>query len=260
VTRGIGGPVFADSLPAVAVAAGGLLTQLGDTWFLLLATGVLYWRARGGRAPALTATPLRDCLLLVALLVGSYAAAAALKSVFALPRPPGAGTAVLPVWLPSAVSPVYESFVTADGYGFPSGHATTATAVYGGAAAVLSAGARRTRYVAAGSVAVLVALSRLVIGVHSPADVAAGMVLGLAVLVALLGLASRFGSTAWPPGRDTGRVDTRSPAPALGGAALLAAAALALAPGLEPLLGLLGATAGLVLCFVDGSTARSLGA
>lgn len=257
VTRGIGGPVFADSFPAVAVAAGGLLTQLGDAWFLLLATGVLYWQARGGRAPALTATPLRDCLLLVALLVGSYAAAAALKSVFALPRPPGAGTAVLPVWLPSVVSPVYESFVTADGYGFPSGHATTATAVYGGAAAVLSAGARRTRYVAAGSVAVLVALSRLVIGVHYLVDVVAGVFLGLGVLAVLLALVRRFDTAAQSPTPGSSRADTRSPAPALAGAALLAVVALALAPELERLLGLLGAAAGLGLWLRLGAASGS---
>ena len=261
MTRDIGGIASADPLPEVAVAAGGLLTQLGDAWFLLLATAALYWRARDERAPALTATPLRDCLLLLALLVGSYAATAALKTVFALPRPPGAGTAVLPSWLPPAVSPVYDSLVTADGYGFPSGHATTATAVYGGAAAVLSAGARRPRYIAAGSIAVLVAISRLVIGVHYLIDVVAGVLLGLGVLAALLGLVGRFGSAACSPDPSDPRcVDTRSAAPALAGAALLAVTALALAPGLKPLLGLLGATLGLVLCFArDRSASSSLG-
>ena len=86
MTRGIGGVEFAGSLPD-AVVAGGLLTQLGDMWFLLLAIGALYCRARGGAAPGLTPMPFRDCLLLLALAVGSSAAAAALKSAFALPRP-----------------------------------------------------------------------------------------------------------------------------------------------------------------------------
>lgn len=261
MTRGIGGVAFADSLPDLVVAAGGLLTQLGDTWFLLLAVAVLYWRARDGGAPALTATPLRDCLLLLALVVGSYAATAALKSVFALPRPPGAGTAVLPAWLPPAASPVYESLVTADGYGFPSGHATAATAVYGGAAVVLRGGTRRLRYATAGSVVALVALSRLVIGVHYLVDVAAGFLVGLAVLAVFLALIRRFGSTVRPPGPPgSTRAATRSPAPALGGAAVLALAALALVPGLEPLLGLSGAAAGLGLWLArEPSTPPSLG-
>ena len=248
MTRGIGGVAFADSLPDAVVTAGGLLTQLGDMWFLLLAIGALYWRAHGGRAPGLTATPLRDCLLLLALAVGAYAAAAALKSVFALPRPPGAGTAILPVWLPPAASPVYEAMVTADGYGFPSGHATAATAVYGGAAVLLRAGTRRLRYAAAGAVVALVALSRIVIGVHYLVDVAAGVLLGLAVLVALLALVRWLDAGPRTPAPSGGvRAGTRSPTPALAGAALLALVALALAPGPERQLGLLGAVAGVGL-------------
>lgn len=257
VTRGIGGVEFAGSLPDAVVAAGGLLTQLGDTWFLLLAIGALYWRARGGTAPSLTASPLRDCLLLLALVVGSYAAAATLKSVFALPRPPGAGTAVLPAWLPPATAPVYESLVTADGYGFPSGHATAATAVYGGAAVLLRAGTARLRYAAAGAVVTVVALSRLVIGVHYLVDVVAGVFVGLGVLAVLLALVRRFDTAAQSPTPGSSRADTRSPAPALAGAALLAVVALALAPELERLLGLLGAAAGLGLWLRLGAASGS---
>lgn len=258
MTRGIGGVAFADSLPDLVVAAGGLLTQLGDMWFLLLVIAVLYWRARDRRAPTLTATPLRDCLLLLALAVGSYAAVAALKSVFALPRPPGAGTAVLPVWLPPAVAPVYESLVTANGYGFPSGHATAATAVYGGAAVLLRAGTPRLRYAATATVVALVGLSRLLIGVHYLVDVVAGVLLGLVVLALLLAPVSRFGSPVRSPGSSgSAHAGTRSPAPALAGAALLALVALALAPGIDPLLGLLGAAAGLGLWLRLGSSEES---
>ncbi|WP_159901926.1 phosphatase PAP2 family protein [Salinirussus salinus] len=260
MTRGIGGVEFAGSLPDAVVAAGGLLTQLGDMWFLLLAIGALYWRARGGAAPGFTPMPFRDCLLLLALAVGSYAAAAALKSAFAFPRPPGAGTAVLPAWLPPAASPVYEAMVTADGYGFPSGHATAATAVYGGMAVLLRAGTRRLRYAAAAAVVTTVALSRVVIGVHYLVDVVAGVLLGLAVLGTLLALGRRLGAERRTSDTtDAGRADTRSPAPALAGAALLAAVALALSPGFERLLGLLGAAGGLGLWLVRRpSTAPSL--
>lgn len=253
MTRGIGGVEFADSLPDPVVAAAGLLTQLGDVWFLLLALAASYWRARGGRAPTLTATPLRDCLFLLALAVGSYAAVATLKPLFALPRPPGTAVAALSAWLPPAAAPVSESLVTADGYGFPSGHATTATAVYGGAAVVLTAGSRRLRYAVAGVVVGGVSLSRVVIGVHYLVDVAVGVVLGLVLLSAFLALVKRFGSGTEGPERTAPpSAGVHSPLPALAGALALAIVALAVAPGPEQLLALCGAGGGVGLWLARG--------
>lgn len=255
VTRGIGGVEFAGSLPDPVVAVAGLLTQLGDMWFLLLALATVYWRARGGRAPTLTTTPLRDCLFLLALAVGSYAAVGTLKPLLALSRPPGAAVATLPAWLPPAAAPVYESLVTADGYGFPSGHATTATAVYGGAAVVLTAGTRRLRYAVAGLVVGGVFLSRVVIGVHYLVDVAVGVVLGLAVLSAFLAFVRRFGSGTEPPERtDPPSAGVHSPLPALAGALALAVVALAVAPEPEQLLALCGAAGGVGLWLARGSS------
>ena len=150
--------------------------------------------------------------------------------------------------------------MTADGYGFPSGHATAATAVYGGVAAVLPAGTGRLRYAAAGSVVAVVALSRIAIGVHYLVGVVAGVLLGLTVLALLLALAGRLGSKRRTAGSaESPRASTRSPAPALLGAGLLALVALALSPGPERLLGLLGAAGGLGLWLVRRpSTALSL--
>ncbi|WP_175416354.1 phosphatase PAP2 family protein [Natrinema versiforme] len=87
-----------------------------------------------------------------------------LKSAIGLTRPPGAAIG---------------------GYGFPSGHALGATVAYGLAADRLEIGSRRARVAVATIVVGTVAASRVVIGVHYPIDVVAGLLLGLGVLVAV---------------------------------------------------------------------------
>lgn len=106
------------------------------------------------------------------LALGGFALTLALKYGFALPRPPGAGT---------------------DGYGFPSGHAIGATVVYGGLAGLLAPHDRRVTRVAAALVLV-VAASRVLIGVHYLVDV----VVGVAVSVGYLAVAFRVGP-GWAP-------------------------------------------------------------
>ncbi|MFC7172476.1 phosphatase PAP2 family protein [Haloplanus litoreus] len=102
----------------------------------------------------------------LALAIGAFALTLALKHAFSLPRPPGAGV---------------------DGYGFPSGHAIGATVVYGGLLSVLPSDRRSPAAVAAaGTLVVLVAASRVVIGVHYLVDVAVGVAVGLAYLAAAL--------------------------------------------------------------------------
>jgi undecaprenyl-diphosphatase len=81
---------------------------------------------------------------------------------------------------PALVHPV----ALASGYSFPSGHAGGSTAVYGVLALVVVAGvARWARLMLATGTALLVgavAMSRVLLGVHYPSDVAAGVALGLA--------------------------------------------------------------------------------
>ena len=136
-----------------------VITELGGLAFLLVALSVLYWvDDRESTATVISYT-------LVALVV-----TLTLKQWFTAPRPP------------AGVQAVAESPETS---GFPSGHAISATVVYGGLVLARNR-LRDPRYVvAAGSVIVLVGLSRVVIGVHYLGDVLAGYAVGVAILGAL---------------------------------------------------------------------------
>jgi len=185
MSRGLGAVELFDGLPDAAVAVAALVTQLGDTWFLFAATGGLFLvglRRRSGSAAA-------DGAVLFALVVAASSLTTVLKHALGLPRPPGAATAATLAWLPPAAAAAYESATAAGGYGFPSGHALTATAVYGGAALVLDVRDRRRRFLAAGTVIALVSASRVVMGVHYAVDVVVGIAVGAAVLAGTLRLA-----------------------------------------------------------------------
>ncbi|WP_192918422.1 phosphatase PAP2 family protein [Salinigranum salinum] len=153
--RGLGELAVVSGLSPVVVDLFGVLTRLGDPWLLLGALALLY--------------AVADRLALDRRRVGLVFAAAflalgvtlALKAAFALPRPPGAA---------------------AEGYGFPSGHALGTTVVWGTAAVVLDVGRRRLWTAVAAAVVLLVAASRVVIGVHYLVDVVVGVGVGLAVV------------------------------------------------------------------------------
>ncbi|SHH13997.1 phosphatase PAP2 family protein [Halobaculum gomorrense] len=176
------------ALPDWVVAVAALLTQLGDAWFLYLGLALLYWIADD----RLAANPRRVGATVVAVGLGALAVTVGLKSLFALPRPPGAGEATLPPWLPDLLSGVYVDAATGDGFGFPSGHAIGATMVYGALATFLDVGARRQRLRVAGLLISVIALTRLALGVHYLADVVAGVAVGVAGLW-LFGRVARSG-------------------------------------------------------------------
>jgi undecaprenyl-diphosphatase len=81
---------------------------------------------------------------------------------------------------PALVHPV----ASASGYSFPSGHAGGSAAVYGALALLALAGvagwARLILVTGAALLVAAVAMSRVLLGVHYPSDVAAGVALGLA--------------------------------------------------------------------------------
>jgi membrane-associated phospholipid phosphatase len=210
VTRSVGLETALGALPLPVLVLFALVTQLGDTWFFFVALAAAYWA--GDRVPGLDR---RRAAFLLGAGLAALTLTVTLKSAFALPRPPGAGTTGRADALPGLVGPLYEATATADGFGFPSGHATGVTLVWGGAALVLDAGRRRTRLAAGAAIIVLVGLSRVVLGVHYLVDVLAGFVVGglalalllragavenpgralwLAVAAALVGAATAFGA------------------------------------------------------------------
>lgn len=186
MTHGLGVAEVLASAPDWVVLLFALVTQLGDAWFIFGSVALLYWLADD----RLTENPRQAGALMIALGVCALTATVALKSFFTVHRPVGAAEAIPPAWLPAALDAVYQSIATGDGFGFPSGHATGATIAYGGAAVLYDrVWNRKRRAVVAAGFVLLIALSRLVIGVHLLPDVLAGMVAGLVVLYGTLRLA-----------------------------------------------------------------------
>lgn len=149
-----------------------LVTQLGDGWFLFVLFGLLFVKQTKTRS---------DILLVVGVLAAGTGLYNTLKHLFGLSRPES--PLLNPEELPELVAPVYEVAAHASGFGFPSGHATVATIAYFGLATVLDVGSRRQRFTGAGLIVVLVAFSRVALGVHFLVDVLAGVVLGATLLV-----------------------------------------------------------------------------
>jgi len=181
--RGVGETVVVETVPTVVVDLFGLLTYLGDpvTLLVIVAAGYLLADHLGVSTPRMAVA--------IGLALGGVALTIALKHAFALPRPPGAGT---------------------DGFGFPSGHAIGATVVYGGLAGLLADRHRRLCHGAAALI-VVVAASRVVIGVHYLVDV----VVGVAVGVGYLAVAFRLGP-GWAPDHVTADTVGRTFALAVG--------------------------------------------
>ncbi|WP_435178592.1 phosphatase PAP2 family protein [Halorussus sp. AFM4] len=163
-----------------------VITQVGDVWFHFLIGSVLY--VAGEYVPRVGIKRRRG-LFVFALGVTYTGLIVVLKDVFMLPRPPGAGDPPALRWIPSVFAGLFTSITTADGTGFPSGHALGTTMVWGGLALVLDSGTYRTRAGVAGVVVVLVSISRLVLGVHYAVDVIVGVGLGVLVLGVLYWLA-----------------------------------------------------------------------
>ncbi|ELZ24884.1 phosphoesterase PA-phosphatase-related protein [Halosimplex carlsbadense 2-9-1] len=139
------------------------VTRLGNLGVVLVAFAVDYWfvdRERGAHA--------------IGVVVAGTALLVALKHAFAAPRPPAS-----------------VGVVSAGGHGFPSGHAMGAAIAYGALAVDLDVGSPRARYAAAAVVVSLIALSRVVLGVHFVRDVLAGIAFGLAFLAVAFGLTGR---------------------------------------------------------------------
>ncbi|SEH17135.1 PAP2 superfamily protein [Natronorubrum sediminis] len=201
---------FHGSLPEWLLILAAFVTRFGDVWVLIsmtiLASWLLAWKnvsvgpARARDRTTGTESPPGDsastdgggvpsAVWLVGVVVGGLAAMTALKYTFLLPRPDL--LAPTPALLPAALESTYVSTVTVGGYAFPSGHAFGATVAYGALAMAIPWGARRTRFAVASVVIVAISLSRVVLVVHYPGDIVAGMVIGASYLAAVWWLLER---------------------------------------------------------------------
>ncbi|WP_254762046.1 phosphatase PAP2 family protein [Natrinema marinum] len=181
MSRGIGWfDAFREVAPEWSVILFGVVTQLGDVWFLGLLVSAVYWTDTSDRDEA--AAVLGLTLSGLSLITG-------LKAFFALPRPERVlveiGT------LPTVARPLYEATATATGYGFPSGHALMSTVVYLSLAQYWSVSTPRRRYAGAAVTVTLVCFSRVALGVHYLADVVAGVTAGLVFLALASALLDR---------------------------------------------------------------------
>lgn len=145
-----------EATPPAATELFTLLTELGGLSFLLVALSVLYW-----------VDDRESTAVVIGYTLVALATTLALKQWFGAPRPP------------TGVQAVAESPETS---GFPSGHAISATVVYGGLVLARDRLQDRRYVVAALAVIFLVGLSRVVIGVHYVGDVLAGYFVGSVVL------------------------------------------------------------------------------
>ncbi len=199
MTRGLGltgalRDVLAPVAPAVA-----LLTQLGDSWFLLALALLAYLV---GPSVARAGLDRIDGARLLALTLGGFAVTRLLKTAVAAPRPP-VGPPPAPGYLPAALHPGYEWLVHTTSAGFPSGHAVGATAVWGGLAVLATWRTPARRYAIAGAVVAAVAASRLALGLHYLVDVLAGVGAGLVVLVVLVRVPTAGAALALATGAGT---------------------------------------------------------
>jgi len=84
-------------------------------------------------------------------------------------------------WIRDArILPHGEAMATATGYSFPSGHSMNAASLYGGGA--IRKDLPRALRIALGLIVVLIAFSRIYLGVHTPQDILVGMTAGLLVM------------------------------------------------------------------------------
>lgn len=148
-----------EAIPPELVALFAAVTVFGGATGLLFLLSVLYWV--GDRRPT---------ALVVSFTLTALAVTLALKAGVGLPRPPAA-----------------VQLVAHDGdpYGFPSGHAVASVVVYGGLVLATERFRSWRGVAAATAIALLIGLSRVVIGVHYLGDVLVGFGVGVVLLLVM---------------------------------------------------------------------------
>jgi len=139
------------------------LTFFGSEYFYMLLIPFLFgWLDR------------KTACIIISVTLLSLILNTVMKEIFSLPRPPV-----------SLTLPIYQGL--AQGYGFPSGHAQGSLTLWG----LIAIWNKKRLWIVIGCVVfvLLMALSRLYLGVHYPIDIIGGW--GFAALVLLLYISSR---------------------------------------------------------------------
>ncbi len=148
------------------------ITRFGEEIILLPLICLLYWIFNKRLAITLSIS------FLLAVIVNSL-----LKVFFMIPRP----------WLREPrIIPVEGAVGSATGYSFPSGHTAHAVSVYGAAAQYFAK--NRLAKILLWTLILLIAFSRIYLGVHTPLDVIVSFLIGLVLLVALRRILSALDS------------------------------------------------------------------
>lgn len=138
-----------------------VITRFGEETVLLPLICLLYWIFNKRLAITISMS------FLPAVIVNNL-----LKVTFMIPRP----------WLREPrIIPVEGAVGSATGYSFPSGHTANAVSVYGAAAQYFSK--HRLTKIILWAFILLIAFSRVYLGVHTPLDVIVSFLIGLVLLV-----------------------------------------------------------------------------
>ena len=157
-------------LGEAGATAGSIISYFGEEIVLIAVLSLVYWCFDKERGRILG---LSICMGLVANPM--------IKNVFLRRRPYFDNPGIKCFKPVDPEADIYD--ISAQGFSFPSGHSTSAAIVYGGLATQYKDWVFKLIGIA---VPILVALSRMAVGVHYPTDVLTGLLLGIAVL---------FGST-----------------------------------------------------------------
>jgi len=170
------------SAPDALIDGMRVLTYAGSVFLLgpLMLVGVVFFIRRRRRTAA---------VLVLLALVGSLLVDEVLKAGFRRARPE-----------------FEDPFVQLTTYAFPSGHAFGAAAAYGALALAIASvmTTRRERalaFLAAASIVLIVAASRVILGVHYVSDVLAGVAAGVALVSGLALVLARTGRQLLGPVR-----------------------------------------------------------
>ena len=145
-----------------------LITHLGEETFFILAALIVFW----------CWDKYHGYYLLFIGLCGTVINQF-LKILFRIPRP----------WVLDPEFEIVESArAEATGYSFPSGHTQSATTLYGGFARMVKQNWLRILGIA---LVVLVAFSRMYLGVHTPKDVLVSLLIGIALTLAIYPLVQK---------------------------------------------------------------------